>query len=298
MFDSGNERKPTGAAQVRRAVVALACFLLGLALGAYWYHRATNPIVTSVAEPGSSLTASTRAILKQLNSVIEIRFYSLLEPATISDALRAFSVRVDQLLSEYEREAGGKIKVTRQMTRSDSAAQAASADGVRGFNLDKGDACFLGVAVACGGQKETLGQLSPEWEAALESDLSRAIARVAAAKPAVRSAIAIATKVDASVIEEVKRAIPNLDSVSLTEATQTLRVAALKEFVAATEEMERAVKEAEQRVQQAQNRGSEADRQSAVKHLQQVQAEHTEKLKQITAALQSRIAALSQLKGQ
>jgi hypothetical protein len=176
-------------------------------------------------------------------------------------------------------------------------AAAASADGVKAFNLDKGDACFLGVAVVCNDQKESLSQLSPEWEAALESDLSRAIARVAA-KPAARSAAASTATADAAAIAEVKRAIPNLENVSLAEGTQTLRVAALKEIFEATDEMQRQVKEAEQRISQAQSNGTEAEQQAAVKQLQQVQAGQTEKLQQIAARLQSQIAALQELKQQ
>lgn len=294
--DATVERRTAEAARVRTLLLVLVCFLLGLAVGAYWYYRATNRNLTNVRETGGKLAESTKAVLKALDAPVEIRFYSLLDPASTSDALRDFAGRVDQLLSEYEQEAGGKIKVARQTTQSDSAAQAASADGVKAFNLDKGDACFLGVAIACNDRKETLGQLSPDWEAALESDLSRAIARVTAAKPAAKSAAASAAPVDAAVIAEIKRSIPNLDSVSLAEGTQTLRVAALKELVEATEEMEQRKKEAEQHVSQVQNNGTEAERQAAVKQLQKVQAEQTEKIKQIAARAQAQIQALEQIK--
>lgn len=294
--DSSARPKNVDAGQVRLALVALICFLLGLALGAVAYHRAATAKRADAAGAGSSLATGTHSVLAALTAPVHIRFYALLDPATTSDSLRDFARRADQLLAEYERAAGDKIKLTRQTAPSAAAAQAAAADGIKPFNLQQGDACFLGLALVCRGQKETLGQLAPEWEVALEADLSRAIARVAVAKPSPQSAIASTAKAGASTIEEVKRAIPNLNSVSLAEATQTLRVAALKEFAEATEAMERAVKDAEQRVQQAQSGGSEADQQTAVKHLQQVQAEHTEKLKQIAAALQARIAALSQLK--
>jgi hypothetical protein len=288
-------RRTAEAARARTLLLVLVCFLLGLAVGAYWYYRATNRNLTNVGVAGGKLAESTKAVLKALDAPVEIRFYSLLDPLNTSDALRTFAGRVDQLLSEYEQEAGGKIKVTRQTAQSDSAAQAASSDGVRAFNLDKGDACFLGVAVVCNDQKETLGQLSPEWEAALESDLSRAIARVTAAKPATTFAATHTPQLEAAA-EEVRRSIPNLDSVSLADGKQILRAAALKEFVEATDEMQRRVKEAQQRISQAQNNGSEAEQQAALKLLQQVQAEQTEKLKQIAARSQAQIQALEQIK--
>jgi hypothetical protein len=283
-------------ANARTVLLVLVFFLLGLGGGAYWYYRATSRHSTNVNEAGSTLGESTKAVLKELKTPVEIRFYGLLDPASTSDVLRNFAARVELLLSEYEQEAGGRIKVTRQTTRSDSASQAAATDGVKAFNLDKGDACFLGMAVVCNGQKETLGQLLPQWEAALESDLSRAIARVAASGPANRDAAASTPQMDAAVVAEVRRAIPNLDSVSLADGKQTLRAAAFKDIMETMDEIQRRVNEAQQRISQAQKNGSDAEQQAALKQLQQVQGEQTEKLKQWAARLEAQINALQQLK--
>ena len=100
---------------------------------------------------------------------------------------------------------------------------------------------------------------------------------------------------DAATIEEVKRAVPDLASVSVEEGTRILREAALKDFAAAANEMELRQKEAQQRVTGAQGK-SEAEQQTARKNLQQVQLEQAEKLKQVAARLQARIIALQQLK--
>jgi len=296
-LESRNKRKTIGATQARVLLLALICLLVGLALGAYWHHRTAIRNAINNGEAGGSLSTNTRTILKHLNSVIEIHFYSLLDPATTSDELRAFAARVDKLLSEYEHEADGKIKLTRQTTRSDSAAQAASADGIRAFNLDKGDACFLGMAISSKNQKEALGQLSPEWEAALESDLTRAILRVTGAQ-SVASRAAATAQAEAVAAEEVKRSLPNFASVSVQEGKQLLRDAAMKELKAAMNGVEVQIKEARQRLEQAQSSGSEAELQAALKQLQQLQAQQTEKLKDISARLQEQIAALERLKSQ
>lgn len=297
LVESAVNRSAPKSARVSTALLVLVCFFLGVGV-AVWYFRAANRNTAPAAEStgGLGLSASTKAVLDSMASPVEIRFYSLLDPVTTSDSLRAFAERVNQLLSEYDQEAAGKIKVVRQTTRSDTAVSAASADGVKAFNLNRGEVCFLGLAISCDDRKETMSQLSPEWETALEPDLSRAIARVAAPKTVTRSAATSAATVDTAAIAEVKRAIPNLDTVSLEDGTQTLRVAALKEFVAATEAMDQEVKAAEERIRRAQNGGSTSDQQAAVKQLQQVQAEHTEKLKAITARLQDQIAALQELK--
>jgi len=60
--------------------------------------------------------------------------------------------------------------------------------------------------------------------------------------------------------------------------------------------MDRAVQEAEQRVRAAAAGGSETERQAAVQHLQQTQAAHAERLKQIAARLQEQLAVLQELK--
>jgi len=281
-------------ASARAALLVLAVFLFGLASGAYWYHHATK---SAPAQPSAEktivLSDITKAVLRRLTSPVEIRFYSLLDPASVSDSLPAFAGRVDQLLSAYQQEASGRIKVTRFNSPSDANAQAAAADGVKPFNRDKGNVCYLGVTVVQSQQKESLPQLAPEWEAAVESDITRAIVRVMGAQPA--SSLVAVAQPDSATIEEVKRAVPNLASVSVEEGTRILREAVLKDFAAAADEMDLRLKEAEQRVTDAQGK-SEAEQQAARKNLQQVQLGQAEKLKQVAARLQAQITTLQQLK--
>ncbi len=287
-------------ARVRTLLLLLVSFLLGLAGGAFWFYRTTGrnasglERVVGVVRP---LSEGTQAVLQRLDSPVEIRFYSLLDPASVSQALQAFAGRVDQLLAEYESEAQGKIKVVRFNAQSDaaSAAAAATADGLRPFNLDKGEACFLGIAVAKDARKESLPRLYPEWEEALEADLSRAIERVYQSRPPAQPFAALPPP-DTAAIEAVRRSIPDLASVSVDEGTRILREAALKEFTAAAKDMESQVQEAQQRLNQARQSHSEAEQQAAVQHLRQVQAQQTEKLQQIAARSQAQIAALKQLK--
>jgi hypothetical protein len=296
--------KPTGSpskqASARIIILILVAFLLGVAVSVFWFFR---PAISSAGKIGGetngtpliALSDGTRTVLKRLDSPVEIRFYSLLDPASVSESEQTFAGRVDQLLSAFQQEAGGKINVMRYNSRPDinAAATAAAADGIPPFNLDKGDACYLGIAVVHNGKKELLPRIFSEWEPALESDLARAIARLIDASPPVKSA---APSIAPVTIEEVKRVIPNLASVSVEEGARILREAALKDFKAAVSEMETQVKEAQQRFSEAQNGGTDADRQAALKHLQQVQADQTEKLQQIAAKSKAQIEALQQLK--
>jgi len=288
-------------AHVRGIILAVICLLAGAVLGAVWLYRAAHRSPAVSNEPTGPqlpvLSDSTLAVLQKLEGPVEIRFYSILDPATVSDSLTAFAGRVDQLLSAYQQAAGDKLKLTRLNSPSNLNPNAPAADGIQVFNLDRGEPCYLGVALVLKGRKESLSRLSPEWEPALEADLTRAIARLLdATRPVPVAAPVALSQINTNAVQEVRTLIPDLAAVSVEEGTRILREAALKDFKAAAKEMEAQVKEAEQRLTQAQNGGSDADQQAAMKHLQQVQAEQTEKLKQIAARSKAQIDTLQQLK--
>ena len=96
-------------------------------------------------------------------------------------------------------------------------------------------------------------------------------------------------------VDDVKRALPNYASLSLEQGTEILREAALKKYAAAAQELQGQVSQAQTELSQAQSK-SPADQEAAMKHLQQVQAEQSQKLQQIAGALQTQIVALKQLK--
>ena len=97
-------------------------------------------------------------------------------------------------------------------------------------------------------------------------------------------------------VEDLKRALPNYASLTVDEGTEILREAALKKYADAAQELQTQVALAQDELKQAQSK-SPADQQAAMKHLQQVQAEQSQKLAQIGGELQTQIAALKQLKG-
>src|ERR1017187_5372170 len=149
----------------RAPILALFFFLLGVALTVAWFEYGKNGL------PGQStagLSGDTLDRLRHLNSPVQIRFYSVLPAGSASQALQDFSQRVDRLLSEFQNANPAKIQVIRNV--SAAGANAAAADGLRPFNLEKGEACFLGVTVTNGDRKESLAQLHPERESALRSD--------------------------------------------------------------------------------------------------------------------------------
>lgn len=282
-------------ARINLLVLALALTLAG---GGAWYYRSLRQQPVAKELPPADpivLSESTRAVLQRLVSPVDIRFYSILDPVGVPASLVSYAGRVDQLLSGFQRQGNGMINVIRYNVVSDSAAESASSDGIKPFNLEKGNACYLGLAVACNDKRESLSDLGPEWEQALEFDLSRAIERVSRPNPQPKPS-AEASNIAATATQEVMGAIPNLAAVSVEEGTQILRDAAMKQFKAAVDERGVQVKAAEQQIIRAQQSGSETDQEAAMKRLQQVQSDQAEKLKQIAASLEAQLAALKQLK--
>ena len=297
--DTGRTSKQCAGEQAGARTILLfaVVFLLGIAVSAVWFFIGSkrSPTGGNGDNPAIQLSENTRAVLSHLDSPLEIRFYALLDPASGPDSMTAFPARVEQLLSAYQQGAGGKIKVTSVNSPSTANANAARADGLEAFNSQKGDACYLGVALVIKGHKETVPRLSPEWEQALEPDLTRAIVRLLDAGRADTVSLVV-SQANATAVQDVKALIPNLAAVSVQQGNEILRDAAFKDFTAATQEMQTQVKEAEQRLVQAHNGGSEAEQQAAMKHLQEVQAEQTEKLKQIAGRSRTQLDTFQQLK--
>ncbi|MGP8200639.1 MAG: Gldg family protein [Limisphaerales bacterium] len=288
-------KRPSGdPARSGRIIAALVFFLAGAALSALWFTRGVW--LHSSAENPVAFSTATRAVLSHLDAPVEIRFYSMLDASSVPEPVQAFAGRVDQLLGRYEQAGGGRVRVVRCETFSNSSANAAEADGINAFNNDKGNACFLGIAVVCGGQKESLPRLVPEWEQALEPDLTRAITRAIARAVESRPGAQRVARIDTSSLDAVRKAIPDLDAVSLEEGTRILRDASMVKFKQAVNEMDASLKDAEQRLIQAQASQSEAAQQSAAEELRKIQAEGTRKIQQIAQDSHAQIAALQQLK--
>jgi ABC-type uncharacterized transport system involved in gliding motility auxiliary subunit len=241
------------------------------------------------------LSDATRAALGRLDAPLEIRFYSVLDPASVPASVNAFADRVDRLLAAYQQEAGGKIKVTRFDSQAILSANAAPGDGIQPFNMDKGEACYLGVALAFKGRKESLPRLSPDWEQALEPDLTRAVTRLEDATQPVAAPTAV-SQLDTGAVQQVKALIPNIATVSVEEAKRIIQSATLSDLNAVKKETDAQITAAEQRYRQSLNGGSEADQQAARQALEQAQADQKQKLQALYAKSAAQLQAFQQLK--
>jgi gliding motility-associatede transport system auxiliary component len=132
-------------------------------------------------EKAYTLSAGTRAILKNLDSTVKIRFYCTQggEPSSDSILLKTYAKKVEDLLGEYKQAAKGKLIIEKYDPEPDSDAEdSARLDGVEGGMLPNGEKFYLGVAVSLLDEKQALPFLDPRRERLLEYDLSRAISRV------------------------------------------------------------------------------------------------------------------------
>jgi hypothetical protein len=273
----------------RTVVLVVVFFALGLAVSALLLRHPATPVATGTQQ--IELSQSSRKVLERLGQPVEVRFYSILDPGSGAN-LRAFSDHVEQLLTAYAQTAPGKVMLVPQTNINPNAAMA---NGIKGFDLDKGEGCYLGITFSAAGKKEVLARLSPEWESALEADISRSIERVAGSdsrsKPAAKP-----TAEDASIAEQIKHDIPNLQSLSLEDAIRVLRENSVKEFATTATKMNERVQQATEDLVKAQKEGSVADQQAALKRLQAAQAEETQALNKIAADSQLRIDSLKRLK--
>jgi ABC-type uncharacterized transport system involved in gliding motility auxiliary subunit len=274
--------------------LAAAAVAAALAGGAYQYYRhiqARNAAAQATENAASMLSPGTEAVLSGLKSPVEIHFYSLLDPATTPESTRAFADRVSELLAKYEQDGKGNVRIVRYSEMSDANAKAAAVDGIHSFNRDKGEASYLGIAAVRDGLKQAMPELSPEWEQALESDLSRMMARVNEMTPP----NATPANVSATELATAQKAIasnPALATASLEQGSDLLREQALAEFKAAVTDMQNQSKAAEEKLSQ----GSASESEVAGE-LKKIQAEQTAKMQEITARLHNQLAALTQSKG-
>jgi hypothetical protein len=284
----------------RTSLLLALAFMLCIAAVGYWFYavskRTPAPPPNEAANPPAiQLSDATRAVLGRLDAPLEIRFYSILDPASVAPQVSSFADRVEKVLSAYQSNAGGSIKVTRFGSQANLGPNAPVADGIQAFNLDKGEPCYLGVALTFKGHKESLSRLSPDFEQALEPDITRAIARLEDAAQPVRAPTAV-SQVNTGAVQEVKELIPNLATVSVEEGKRILQNATYKDLELVKKETDALVKEAERRYRQSLNGGSETERQAARQQLEQAQAEQKQKFDQLYSNSAAQIHAFEQLK--
>jgi gliding motility-associatede transport system auxiliary component len=132
-------------------------------------------------EKAYTLSAGTKAILKKLDTPVTIRFYCTQSESATPETvfLKGYARKVEDLLTEYKQVAGGKLKIEKYDPQPDSDAEdSARLDGLEPQQLPGADRFYLGLAVKCADEEQSIPFLAPNRERLLEYDVTRAIARV------------------------------------------------------------------------------------------------------------------------
>jgi len=271
-------------------LLAGTSLVLGAAAAGAWFHFQKPASV-----PDEPLSPQTLNALAHLGRPVIIRFYSLLPANTAGADLQSFSDRTSALLDQVQSASGGKVQLISVDVNTETNADAATADGIQPFNLDKGAACFLGVAITSGERKESLARLQPEWEPAVQYDVVRAIDRVAAVPAPPPAAPAIANP-SPKILSSIKRLIPDPTAVSLEDANKVFHAQFMADCAQVGSEMETQINAAQQQLAAAQNGGGPEAVAAAQKHLLEVQLQQGDKMKQVATDLQTRLAIFQKLK--
>lgn len=161
----------------------VAMFLILLALNAI--SGVVKVRMDLTEEKLFTLSQGTRDILAKIDTPVHIHFYCTQSETRMPMFLKNYAKRVEDLLREYRQASGGKIVIQKFDPQPDTEAEdSARLDGVEGRNLSSGglidleNKIYLGMAVICLDQKETIPFLDPSRENLLEYDITRAISRV------------------------------------------------------------------------------------------------------------------------
>ena len=155
-------------------IVAMFLLLAGL----YIISHLAAARVDLTQEKMFTLSPGTKAILKKLDTPVQLRFYAT-QGKDAPVELKTYAQRVEDILNEYQKHGGNKIQIKRYDPQPDSDAEdSANLDGVEGQQINLGEKVYLGLAVSMLDQKVALPFLDPRRERLLEYDITRAIANV------------------------------------------------------------------------------------------------------------------------
>ncbi len=153
------------------AIVVLANWLVSLTpLGNRGHDFTENKTHT--------LSEGTRAILKELDTPVVIRYYASRNTTYMPEQLKLHMRRVDDLLKEYASLSNGRLRIDELDPQPDTEAEdSANLDGITGQRMDDQN-LFFGLAISCLDRTSVIPFLNPQDETMLEYHLSKAIGEV------------------------------------------------------------------------------------------------------------------------
>jgi len=165
---------------VTRAALAVAA-LVAVAVSANWLVSLSafgNRGVDFTEKKIHTLSEGTRAILGELDTPVEIRYYASRNTDYTPEEIKLHMRRVDDLLKEYASLSKGKLKLKNLDPQPDTDAEdSANLDGINGQRMEDQN-LYFGMAISCLDRTTTIPFIDPRDETMLEYHLSKAIAQV------------------------------------------------------------------------------------------------------------------------
>lgn len=127
-----------------------------------------------------SLSAGTKNILSKLEDEVTLRFYAS-KPEDVHPAIKVYAQRIEDLLKEYQRYGGEKLKLEIYNPEPDTDAEDwAKKYGLTPFALPGKTPVFLGLVGSNGlGEEDLIAFFQPDRQQFLEYDLTKLIYNLA-----------------------------------------------------------------------------------------------------------------------
>ncbi len=130
-----------------------------------------------------SFSDGTLKILEHIRQPVTLRLFYSSHSIHLPLHLKNYARRVIDMLGEYQKAGGGKVKIEIYDPKPDTDVQEwAERFGIEGFNLPGGQKAYFGLTALAADQEETIAFLDPNREAHLEYDITRIISRVQSAE--------------------------------------------------------------------------------------------------------------------
>jgi len=133
----------------------------------------------ATAENIYTLSPGTRSIVSKIEEDVVLDFYFSKSVQGLPITYKNYAARVEEMLRQYVRASGGKLKLNVIDPRPDTPEEEkATAAGLQPQQLPSGEAVHFGLVATQADQQKTITSFNPQRESFLEYDLSQLVASV------------------------------------------------------------------------------------------------------------------------
>ncbi|MDX2111024.1 MAG: GldG family protein [Verrucomicrobiota bacterium] len=126
-----------------------------------------------------TLSDGSKAILDKLSEPITLKYYFSRSLDTLPIYVKNYATRVEDMLRNYQRASGGRIRLELIDPKPDTAeTEEAISQGLTGQPLQTGETVYFGLVAQCADQQQAIPFIAPQREPFIEYDISQLIYQV------------------------------------------------------------------------------------------------------------------------